>query len=171
MQAPGFTQPIDALLAVATCLGDLTISNQAGDALLSPRVFLGDSEVGGVIDCCSGDCSPILRIESTGENPTNGVPVTLGKHGCVELSMGIRVTFLTCFRTISKAGTVVTDPDDLAYSQVVQQSRWDALTEIRCCGAPQIQYESSTPIGSDGKCSGWSINLRAAMTMCQCPTG
>lgn len=167
-QPPGFAEPIDALMAVATCLADLTIPNQAGDAILEPVVFVGDVGVGGVIDCCP---SGVLRIESTGELPAQGMPINLGKHGCTDLTMGIRVTFLVCFKTISKAGTVITDPAELDYTRVIQASRWQAIQELKCCASTvtknAIKFTNSQPINTDGKCSGWQIDLQAALSLCQ----
>lgn len=167
-QPSGFPEPIDALLATATCLADLTITNQAGDGVLEPVIFIGDYDVGGVLDCCPNG---VLRIESTGELPTQGTPLVLGKHGCVELTMGIRVTFLVCFKTITKAGTVITDPDELAYNQTIQASRWEAIRMLRCCmdtrTRQSLKFTGSQPINTDGKCSGWQIDLQAALSLCQ----
>lgn len=175
-QPSGFAEPIDALLAVATCLGDFTIPNDPAEGVeavqLEPRMFVGDEGVGGTIDCCF-DGKPILRIESLGENPAAGTPINLGKHGCVELSMGIKVTFLTCFKTITKQGVVITNPDELAYSRTIQASRWRALGMLKCCNAKTgihaIKFVSSVPINTDGKCSGWQITLVAALSLCGCP--
>ncbi len=166
-QPSGFSQPIDALLAVQNCLLDFTILNQAGTATLTPEVFLGDEGVGGYIDCCPNG---VLRIESTGEIPTQGLPLNLGKHGCIELTMGVRVTFLVCFQTATKSGTVVTNPTDLAYTRTIQASRWEAIEILRCCTEPAarqaLKFVNSTPIGTDGKCSGWQIDLQAALSLC-----
>lgn len=166
-QPSGFPAPIDALLAVATCLGDFSILDEDG-VVREPDVFVGDYDVGGVIDCCPDG---ILRIESTGELPANGVPLVLGKHGCIELTMGIRVTFLTCFKTITKSGTVVTNAAALEYNRVIQQSRWDAISILRCCGDARtrqsIRFVNSQPINTDGKCSGWQIDLQAALSLCE----
>lgn len=164
-QPAGFAAPIDALLAVATCLGDFTIPNESGTVDLEPRMFVGDAGQGGVIDCCLGG-KPVLRVESTGELPASGAPFVLGKHGCLELVMGITVTFLTCFKTISKAGTVVTDPDDLKYGLVLQAARWRAVGMLRCCRPANIKFVSAIPIPSDGKCSGFQIDLLANLTLC-----
>ena len=165
-QPQGFPQPIDALLAVATCLGDFTIANEAGTAQLEPIIFIGDFPVGGVIDCCPNG---VLRIESTGELPAQGVPMNLGKHGCIELTMGIRVTFLVCFKTITKAGVVVADPDELAYNRVIQASRWEAIQTLKCCSGTRqaIRFAGSQPIDTDGKCSGWQIDLQASLSLCE----
>lgn len=165
-QPAGFPQPIDALLAVATCLGDFTIPNEGGTVDLEPRFFVGDEGVGGVLDCCTGG-KPILRIESSGELPAQGAPINLSKHGCIELVMGIKVTFLTCFKTISKSGTVITDSNDLAYTRVIQEARWRAVQMIRCCKNQNLKFVSSTPIASDGKCSGFEIILMASLSLCE----
>lgn len=166
-QPAGFAEPIDALLAVATCLGDFTIASNTDPVVeLTPTFFVGDEGVGGVLDCCT-DGKPILRIESTGENPANGAPLGLAKQGCFELSMGIVVTFLTCFKTISKSGVVITDPAELSYSQVIQAARWRAVNMLRCCRNPKLTYASSSPIPSDGKCSGFQINMQAALSLCE----
>lgn len=166
-QPKGFAQPIDALLAVATALGGFTIADQQGQPM-EPDVFVGDYEVGGVIDCCPNG---VLRIESTGELPTQGVPMTVGKHGCFELTMGVRVTFLTCYRTISKSGTVITDPSQLDYTRIIQRSRWDAIRQLRLADdfrtRHAVRFSSSQPIGTDGKCSGWQIDLQASLDLCQ----
>ena len=169
-QPTGYPAPIDALLAVATCLGDFTIMNADGDTELSPRFFLGDEGVGGVIDCCSGDGQPILRIESGGEQPANGAPFSFGKHGCIGMTMQVKVTFLTCFKTISKSGTVITDPAELSYTRVIQASRWAAIEALRCCRPASIRFVSSMPMNTDGKCSGWQLDLQADLSMCgECP--
>lgn len=170
-QPAGFAEPIDALLAVATCLAGFTISNEAATGQLEPRVFLGDDAVGSTLDCCF-EGKPVLRIESLGENPALGAPITLSKHGCIELAMGIRVTFLTCFKTITKQGAVITNPDELVYSRTIQASRWRAVSMLKCCAAEtgihRIKFVSSAPIGTDGKCSGWEMSLIAAMSLCGC---
>ena len=167
-QPPGFPQPIDALLAIATCLADFTIPNEAGTGLLEPQLFVGDFPVGGVIDCCPNG---VLRIESTGEQPAQGVPLTLGKHGCIELTMGVRITFLVCFKTITKQGVVITNADDLAYNRVIQASRWEAIATLACCADARtrqsIRYANSQPIDTDGKCSGWQIDMQASLSLCQ----
>jgi len=169
-QPAGFAAPIDALLAVATCLGDFTIWNESGTTELEPRFFIGDAGVGGVLDCCTGG-QPVLRVESSGELPASGSPFVLGKHGCIELVMGITVTFLTCFKTISKSGQVVTDPAELDYSRVIQDARWRAVEMLRCCRPANIKFVSATPIPSDGKCSGFQIDLLANLALCApCPT-
>ena len=166
-QPSGYSQPIDALLAVATCLADFSILNEAGTATLEPQIFIGDDGVGGVIDCCP---SGILRIESTGEQPAQGLPLLLGKHGCIEMIMGVRVTFLVCFQTITKQGTVITNADALAYNRVIQASRWEAIETLRCCQdavtRQALRFVSSVPINTDGKCSGWQIDLQAPLSLC-----
>ena len=169
-QPPGFAAPIDALLAVATCLGDFTIMNESCTTELEPRFFVGDAGVGGVLDCCTGG-QPVLRVEATGELPASGAPFVLGKHGCIELVMGITVTFLTCFKTISKSGQVITDPAELGYARVIQDARWRAVEMLRCCGPSNIRFVSAIPVPSDGKCSGFQIDLLTNLTLCgPCPT-
>lgn len=154
-------------MAVATCLADFSILNEAGTATLDPQIFVGDDGVGGVIDCCPNG---ILRIESTGELPTQGTPLVLGKHGCIEMTMGVRVTFLVCFKTITKQGTVITNADDLAYNRVIQASRWEAIETLRCCSDAtarhSLKFVGSVPINTDGKCSGWQIDLQVPLSMC-----
>lgn len=168
-QPKGFESPTAALLAVSVCLADFSIPSNPSEGVepvdLVPRMFVGDEGVGGVIDCCSGGL-PILRIEGGGELPADGLPMTLSKHGCVDFVERIRVTFLTCFKTMTKSGQVVTDPDELGYGLVIQAARWDAVGQLRCCQNSAIRYVSSTPIGTDGKCSGFQIDLLAPVSLC-----
>lgn len=168
-QPKGFPDPTAALLAVAVCLGDFTIPSPDGAIMLAPQVFVGDDGVGGAIDCCH---APILRIESGGEVPGDGLPMALSKQGCFNLTEAIRVTFLTCFRTTAKTGAAISDPDDLAYSCVIQAARWRAIGMLRCCADPNLKFVSSAPIGTDGKCSGFTISLTANLSLCDpCETG
>lgn len=164
-QPSGFPQPIDALLAVATCLGDFTIKDETGTTDLSPQFVIGDEGVGAVIDCCS-DGRPVLRIESGGEAPADGLPSTPKKHGCFGLVMNITVTFMTCFKTITKSGAVVRDVEGLEYSKTILDARWRAIKAFRCCDSGAIKYVASTPKSTDGKCSGFEIKLLANLSMC-----
>lgn len=165
-QPSGFAQPIDALTAVATCLGDFTILDESGSTQLTPQFFIGDRNIGATLDCCT-DGKPLLRIESDGENPAGGLPLTLSKHGCIELVMGITVTFVTCFKTINKQGQVVTDATGLAYSTTIMDARWRAIEMFRCCGENSLKYVSSRPIDPDGKCAGFEISLLANLSLCR----
>lgn len=160
----GFATPEDALLAVATCLADLSVeSNQTPPQTLEVEVFVGNEGDGGVLDCC---VAPILRVEGMGELTADGIPRTLAAHGCVNFTENILVTFLTCWTTNKKDGTVKRDAASLAYGLAIMRKRWEAVQMLRCCRDPRIKYLSSTPIPSDGKCAGFEIRLTAPVELC-----
>lgn len=164
MQTPGFPSPEAALLAIGTCLADLSMpSNTVPPVDMEANLFFGNEGDGGILDCCP---EPILRIEAGGELPAEGVPMTVSKHGCVQFVENIVVTFLTCWKTSRKDGTRITDPADLAYGRLIMQKRWEAIQMLRCCGDARIKYVGSTPIKSDGVCAGFEIRLLAPIDLC-----
>lgn len=169
-QPKGFADPLEAMLAVAVCLADLTIVDPDGQTLLEPRLFIGDDGVGGVLDCCYTDESgrhPLMRIEAGGETPTDGIPIAPSKQGCVSITETIRVTYTTCFQRLSKSGATITDPDALCYSRELVQARWDAIRSIRCCADPRMRFVSASPVADD-RCAGFQLDLLAVLSVCGC---
>jgi hypothetical protein len=157
-----------ALLAVGTCLADLSIPAQDNPEVDLPvSLHFGDVGSGAVLDCCP---NPLLKIESAGELPAQGLPITLSKHGCVDFVESIVVTFLTCWTNRNKQGGAAT-VGQLAYSRTIMNKRWEAVLMLRCCLDSRIRFVSSSPIETDGKCAGFDIRLAAPVSLCgPCPS-
>ena len=166
-----FASPVEAMTALATCLGALTIENPDGGDDLEPDIYIGDEGAYDAVDCCP---TPYLKFESQGEPPMLDNPALDGK--CLDLQTRIKITFGTCFKLLTKNGTTITDEARLAYTLAIVESRWDALLRLKCCRTDQdipvkIYFDGTDVLPSDGKCAGWVINVRVPVKLCgPCPT-
>jgi hypothetical protein len=152
----GFPSPLEAQLAVESCLAELY-----------DRRHLGSFGTGAALSCC--DDGGVLRIETNGMRAPAGAQ-TLAGHGCKHTVVTLAVTSMTCFQSVTNSGKAVADDEMSAAGQAVTASWWEAYERLSCCAAvgDRVRFVDLVEMEPAGGCVQWMMTLEANVFVCAC---